>query len=271
MSNRHRRKGIGLRALYCCLFLAPLLISACAEKAPFFIKTKVLVECSDCSRTEADGRPRPPLDSFKKPEISPDQLPSPSPSVLSACDATKKDAPDVAQQTDVWCWAASSQAVMAAHGVSIKQCDIVNQSLRTDQCCADKYHGDCQRNSWPHIALEANEFQWDWVRNALPKDKVQHLLCSVGPFIAVFLYPGGGGHSFVVEDYDIDGTDGQLYVWVQDHQGQWDPIKGEFLTDAEGNRQTAAYRRVSYEAFASGEWEGAQHDHVFDYIIYPGR
>jgi hypothetical protein len=223
------------------------------------------------------------MDSLKKPAIPLDQLPGPSKMgstggvtaagditqvQTSSCPAMGKEVPDAAQQTDVWCWAASSEAVMAAHGVSISQCDIVNQTLGTNQCCADKYHGDCQRNSWPHLALNANAFQWDWVQDALPEDNMKGVLCSFGPFIAVFLYHGGGGHSFVVDGWEVIG--GELHVWVQDHIGQTDQL-GNFLTDAAGNRRTAAYRLVSYEAFALGEWEGPRHDHAFDYVIYPMR
>lgn len=184
----------------------------------------------------------------------------------TSCAADANETPPIAQETDVWCWAASAQSVMAFHRMQVQQCEIVNKTYvrdvtAPDFCCVRPNRSDikCQKNGWPHDVFDKFAFAWNWQERALPQDQLKHQLCSNGPFVYLIFYPGGGGHSFVVKHYEP--IDDQMYLWVHDHS---------YDLDREGNRRPRAFKLISYDQFVNGQYGNSQFEHGWDYLeIHP--
>jgi hypothetical protein len=166
----------------------------------------------------------------------------------------------IRQDTDVWCWAASAQTIMASHGRDTPQCEMVNAVYAGGQeatdgrpfCCNDPYHTACQQNGWPHQVFNKFDFEWNYVMGPLWQENVKKQIDSDGPFIFVLLYAGGGGHSFVVKDYQV--IDGELFVAAYDHSSTQDKKAKNFWL-------------WSYEEFAHGVYLGKAHEHFVDYVL----
>jgi hypothetical protein len=154
------------------------------------------------------------------------------------------------------------------------QCNIVNTIFReegnpsgpdsTAFCCDQKDHSTCQRNGLPSWAFEAYDFSWLMVRGPLEREKLAAQLCSNGPFIFILRYAGGGGHSFVVGDYEYDEETDEMFLWVHDHS--WTSLRQH-----EEERTPTPYLRWTYEDYAMGRWGGEIHEHDVNYVyIAPG-
>jgi hypothetical protein len=186
-----------------------------------------------------------------------------------SCAADANETPPIAQETDVWCWAASAQSVMAFHKMQVQQCEIVNKTYVGDAttpddlpfCCVRPNRSDfkCQKNGWPHDVFDKFALAWNWWDGALPQDRLTNQLCSNGPFVYLIFYPGGGGHSFVVKH--SERMNGQLYLWVHDHS---------YDLDQEGKRRPRAFKLISYDQFVNGQYGNSQFEHGWDYLeIHP--
>lgn len=184
----------------------------------------------------------------------------------NSCAADTNETPPIAQETDVWCWAASAQSVMAFHQKQVLQCDIVNKTYvrdtRTPDFCCERQNRSgikCQMNGWPHDAFDKFTFAWNWRDGALPQDLLTKQLCSNGPFVYLIFYPGGGGHSFVVKSQE--SINGQLYLWVHDHS---------YDLGQDGTRRPRGYKLISYDQFVHGQYGNNQYEHGWDYLeIHP--
>lgn len=170
------------------------------------------------------------------------------------------------QHTDVWCWAASAEMVMQAHGTDVNQCSIVNRVHNGDVglsvgvapfCCGENgfYPVACWINGWPDQAFERYEYNWDFTDGPLTEEQVKGQLCNTGPFIYVLLYyEGKGGHSIVVKDFQV--IDGELVLLVHDHL---------WIEETNPRKPTPVYP-ISYSEFRDGVWEVARYNHAFDYV-----
>lgn len=121
------------------------------------------------------------------------------------------------QQTAAWCWAASTRMVMEYHNKTQRkltdpQCDIVRKvfglSLGRANCCETKITSDlidapseCVLGGWPHWILEEYGFRYETVNTAFDWEALTGEICSIGPFISVIKWRGGGQHTFVVKGY----------------------------------------------------------------------
>ncbi|MDR4468459.1 MAG: hypothetical protein MRJ68_09195 [Nitrospira sp.] len=187
------------------------------------------------------------------------------------CRTDDEEVDAIAQSTDVWCWAASAETVMKYHSTSPNksQCNIVNTTFRGEGdpsgpdsqafCCADKYHNNCQRNGLPSWAFDAYEFSWLMVKGPLEREKIAAQLCSNGPFIFILRYAGGGGHSFVVGDYDYDPDTEEMALWVYDHS----PLSTDPNTS---EPSPTSYLRWTYQDYVEGQWGGEIHEHDVNYV-----
>lgn len=202
------------------------------------------------------------------------------------CPAKEKGrAEALAQQTDVWCWATSAQTVMKFHGrKNLEQCKIVNDILgrgvinsggvETPFCCGTgvsfpgtglPFPGECWINGWPEWALESHNFYYELSSSFLQPDKLASQLCKNGPIIFILLYKtNSGGHTLVVEDYEVDKNRKKMLLWVYDHS--WIDRK----TSGGIQRIPKEYELWPYEDFAEGWWNGEQHIHDSDIVqIHP--
>jgi len=167
-----------------------------------------------------------------------------------SCPAAKRKLQPNYQKLDSWCWIASAQAIMKAHDISLAQCDIAStvpsENDPKDCCGPDQSDYKCARNGRPEYVFNAYEFPYRVITRPLEPEEISWQLCNNGPFIFLVLYDGGGGHSYVVSDYYLEGS--QMFLWVIDHKSQ-------------------RFQRWSYDQFLTGAVQvGVQHHHDWDYV-----
>lgn len=255
------------RANYICIA-----ILLCGSFACTAVDVEVVFERESESPPDV-VRPKAPIDPKELPN-APVISGGPNPG-FQACPAQangiNRNAVATPQHTDVWCWAASAEMVMRAHGTNVDQCGIVNRVqnghltvAEKPWCCGENGNipVQCHTNGWPDQAFDAHGFNWDITNGALSKEKLMGQLCNVGPIIYVLLYPNGGGHSIVVKDYQkIDGEideeiDEELVLWIHDHR---------WVGGTHPRKATEIYP-ITYEEFRDGWWQERRYKHELDYV-----
>ncbi len=130
------------------------------------------------------------------------------------------------QETEAWCWAASTRLVMDFHnkkqneGTDL-QCNIVTKTLALSQdnskCCVGDIPAQCIQGGWPHWVFHSYHFDYKTVGGTLDDwDAVAGEICSTGPFISVIDWVGGGSHTLVVTGYSEDEEDATKVVTTYD-------------------------------------------------------
>src|SRR4051812_3146378 len=56
-----------------------------------------------------------------------------------------------AQETSMWCWAASGQMVMEFLGTNVTQCDEANKRFGKSNCCNKPTPNECVKGGWPEF------------------------------------------------------------------------------------------------------------------------
>ena len=242
------------RALISLLIILFFLSLACTS-------VKVDVKYAEGS-TNAFDQPKPPVDPNQLPKRDPKTIgdqPCPAVGVIQKVKA-------ITQETEAWCWAASALTIMEAHDTTTHQCNIVNtvyEDELTTNCCGNggAFPAECWRNGWPGEAFNNYGFNWEWVEGPLRESDLAGQLCLNGPFIFVLLFEGGGGHTFVVKDWEFlkEGATGagKLFLWVYDHYG---------VADGPNNLSPTDFQLWSYDAFVDGLWNGGRFRHALDYV-----
>ena len=189
-------------------------------------------------------------------------------SIDPSCPTSGKDVNPISQSSGPWCWAASAETVMKfhdeGHEFNTSQCNIVDtvyvdgEPTADDSaafCCNNPDDAQCQKNGLPSMAFAAYGFDWRVVAGALEREKVAGQICYNGPFIFLLRYAGGGGHTFVVRDYDYDEDTDEMTLSVYDHSGIGD------------ERIPTSFVDWSYKNFQKGLWLGTKHEHYADYVL----
>ncbi len=105
------------------------------------------------------------------------------------------------QQTQVWCWAATSEMVLAYHGVYVSQCQILSAWMQTDCCVPNPM---CEAGaSLPVIQGTLSHFGGlgSYIAGALSYDQVRSEIDAGRPMIVA--YSGSfTGHVVVIYGYD---------------------------------------------------------------------
>ena len=114
-----------------------------------------------------------------------------------------------AQQTGMWCWAASGQMTMNfLHSASnVQQCDEANKRFGRTDCCNSPRPAACVSTGWPEF--DKYGFTFNRTSNtALTWDQLkEQIYCKKKPFAFSWHWSGGGGHMMVVKGYvELDGT-----------------------------------------------------------------
>jgi Papain-like cysteine protease AvrRpt2 len=136
-----------------------------------------------------------------------------------------------AQETSMWCWAASGQMVMHYLGHNVSQCvEANNRFNRSDcpctQCTNPVSNPPCVEGGWPEFGKYGFTFlttsnaplTWDQLRREVANARY----CGKRPFAFSWHWPGGGGHMMVVNGYvTVEGTN---YVAILD---PWAPCQGD--------------------------------------------
>lgn len=155
-----------------------------------------------------------------------------------------------AQETNMWCWAASGEMVMEFLGQSVSQCDEANRRFGYSNCCSKPTPGDCVRGGWPEFGKYGFTFQ-QTNRAGLSWDALRTEISVRGrPFAFSWAWRGGGGHMMVVRGFFT--ANGTRFVSIND---PWPPNAGD-------------QRDITYEEYL----EGSDHTHWDDYyaVARPG-
>ena len=136
------------------------------------------------------------------------------------------------QQTNMWCWAASGQMVMAYLGNNVAQCVQANNRFGRTDCCNNPTPNACVKGGWPEF--QKYGFTYNTTSNAaLSWNAVKKQIsdgpapCRYRPFAFSWHWPGGGGHMMVASGYVT--VSGVNYVRMDD---PWPPNQGKrsFIT-----------------------------------------
>ena len=132
------------------------------------------------------------------------------------------------QETNNWCWAATTQMLAQHFGISVEQCDLANHRFTKTNCCDPQNDGadcpktnDCNDPGW--LELDYAGLTFSETTTALPwADLQKQIYCSKKPMGYAYGTPGVVGHVLVVKGYiTVAGTD---YVILND---PWSPCVGE--------------------------------------------
>lgn len=132
------------------------------------------------------------------------------------------------QETNNWCWAATTQMLAAHFGVSVTQCSLANQRFSRNDCCNPQTEmGNCPKNNacnrpgWLMLGFCGLDF--DEANSALTWDKLRkQIYCSGKPMGYAYGTPGVVGHVVVIKGYlTLNGTN---YVVLND---PWSPCDGQ--------------------------------------------
>lgn len=154
-----------------------------------------------------------------------------------------------AQETSMWCWAASGEMTMDFLGGSVDQCDEANKRFGRTDCCNNPVPAACINGGWPEY--DKYNFTFDRTSDAaLSWDQVkEQIYCKKKPFAFSWHWPGGGGHMMVVAGYVT--LNGVNMVYVKD---PWPPVDGDSST-ADGNERIDTYDYYVSSAGHHTHWD----------------
>lgn len=132
------------------------------------------------------------------------------------------------QETNNWCWAATTQMLAAHFNIAVTQCSLANQRFGFTNCCNPKNDGascpktdDCNKPGW--LMLTECGLTYDENGTALSwEDLRKQIFCSKKPMGYAYGTPGVVGHVVVIKGYlTLSGTN---YVVLND---PWAPCTGQ--------------------------------------------
>jgi hypothetical protein len=112
-----------------------------------------------------------------------------------------------AQETEVWCWAATGQMTMEFLGKGVSQAEQANLAFRRSDCGQRPTPRPCVRGG--EILLRPYGFTYEASTKPLSEQAVIHQLHTLRkPIPFAWRFPGGGGHAALVTGYarQADGT-----------------------------------------------------------------
>lgn len=142
------------------------------------------------------------------------------------------------QETNNWCWAATTQMLAQHFGIIVKQCDLANHRFGKNNCCTPENPeipcpktSDCNKPGW--LELDYAGLKHDETNTALSlKTLKKQIFCSKKPM--GYAYGGTGiGHVVVIKGYVTVGTTNYLVL-----NDPWAPCVG-------------AERLITYEEYAN--------------------
>ena len=162
------------------------------------------------------------------------------------------DLPETFQETNMWCWAASMEAVLDVYDVDVQQCVEANWLFSRNDCCNSPTPGACvagasgtdQKNVLDHWGLDStlvwSSRSWAQLKSELKAPRPMNMGWS---------WCGGGGHSLDIygfSEFD-DGTQNVAYM---------DPWPGE------------GYNSADYDWVVGGCGPGDPGDHSWYRTLY---
>lgn len=132
------------------------------------------------------------------------------------------------QETNNWCWAATTQMLAQHFGISVTQCSLSNKDLNRNDCCTGASSGSscpknnaCNKPGWPMLDFVGLKFKE--TTSALSwEDLRKQIFCTKKPMGYAYGTPGVVGHVLVIKGYaTLAGTN---YVVLND---PWSPCVGQ--------------------------------------------
>ncbi|MBX2889446.1 MAG: C39 family peptidase [Saprospiraceae bacterium] len=132
------------------------------------------------------------------------------------------------QETNNWCWAATTQMLAQHVGIAVNQCDLANHRFSKTNCCNPQTAGracpktnDCNTPGWLELDFagvafseSATALTWDALR--------RQIFCAKKPMGFAYGTSGVVGHVVVIKGYVTVGS--TSYVVLND---PWDPCVGQ--------------------------------------------
>ncbi len=146
-----------------------------------------------------------------------------------------------AQQTNMWCWAASGEMIMTYLGadVDVSQCTQANTRFNRADCCNN--FQNCVQGGWPQF--DRYGFDFDWTGAALSFNQLKTEFRNNRPVGFAWGWQAGGGHYMVARGVYVDGA-GTQFVYILD-PWPW---------NADKNNGGEA-RLISYAEFVAVPWD----------------
>lgn len=135
------------------------------------------------------------------------------------------------QETNNWCWAATTQMLAQHVGQTVTQCDLANHRFSKTNCCDYQNAGqpcpktnDCNTPGW--LELDFSGVKFSETSTALSwTDLKKQIYCSKKPMGFAYGTSGVVGHVVVITGYQAIG--GINYVILND---PWSPCNGQVRT-----------------------------------------
>jgi hypothetical protein len=157
-----------------------------------------------------------------------------------------------AQETEVWCWAATGQMTMEFLGKPVSQGDQANLKFKRNDCAGQPIPRPCAQGG--SVTLSPYGFAFDMANQPLSEEEVVRQIYGLRkPIPFAWQFPGGGGHASLVVGY-AKSKDGTFLVECLD---PWPPPGRDRRDWAGGQRVFMPYAR----------W-GTDYDHVFGGAMY---
>lgn len=112
-----------------------------------------------------------------------------------------------AQETDVWCWAATGQMTMEFLGKGVSQGEQANLAFERNDCGHRPIPRPCIKGG--EILLKPYGFRYEVSMSPLSEEAILHQIYALRkPIPFAWRFPGGGGHAALVAGYarQADGT-----------------------------------------------------------------
>ncbi len=126
-----------------------------------------------------------------------------------------------AQETGMWCWAASAQMCMQFLGKNVDQCVQANNEFGRTDCCNSTVPSACINGGWPEFAKYNFSFNRTSDKALSWDDLKKQIYCFKKPVAFSWHWTGGGGHMMVVTGYAV--INNEKYLFIND---PWAPNEG---------------------------------------------
>lgn len=132
------------------------------------------------------------------------------------------------QETNNWCWAATTQMLAQHVGLSVTQCALANHRFGKTNCCTEQTAGtpcpktnDCNSPGWLELDFagaksDTTDIAMSWAAMR------RQIYCSRKPMAYAYGTPGVVGHVVVIKGYVTVGSTNYLVL-----NDPWSPCMGQ--------------------------------------------
>jgi len=152
-----------------------------------------------------------------------------------------------AQQTNLWCWAASGEMIMTYLGVAVNvsQCTQANHYHNRADCCNN--FQNCVQTGWPEFDAYGFNYVWTNWGSALSFAQLKTEFRNNRPVGFAWGWTAGGGHYMTARGVYVDGG-GAQFVYI------FDPAPWNADKNAGGTARLITYDEYVAVPFDHGTW-----------------